>query len=120
MRGSPTTRSPTSRQYDERNGQLHRSPEEAFARELEIFRTEAEAAAQFFYTYLAMHEVAKRNKDVFRMFDEHAMFWKTLLGGVQTSALIALGRVFDQQSKHNIDALIRVAQRNPFSSPGLP
>jgi hypothetical protein len=87
-------------------------PEKAFAQELEIFRTEAEGAAQFFYTYLGMHEIAKRHKQVFRMFDEHALFWNTLLGSVQTSALITLGRIFDQHSEHNIDTLLGIAQRN--------
>jgi len=35
-----------------------------FEDELELFRTETEGAAQFFYGYLAIHEVAKRRKDV--------------------------------------------------------
>ena len=88
------------------------TPERQFARELEVFRTEAETAAQFFYTYLAMHEVAKRHKKVFRMFNEHPLFWNTLLGGVQTAALIAFGRVFDQDSPHNVDAVLGLAQRH--------
>ena len=32
--------------------------EEQFERELEIFRTEAETAAQFFYAFLAIHAAA--------------------------------------------------------------
>jgi hypothetical protein len=72
--------------------------EQQFARELEVFRTEAETASQFFYCYLAVHEVAKRHKRVFRMFNEHALFWNTIIGGVQTAALIAVGRVFDQDT----------------------
>lgn len=34
--------------------------ERQFDRELEIFRKEAEEATQFFYSYLAIDEVAKR------------------------------------------------------------
>jgi hypothetical protein len=92
-----------------------------FARELEVFRTEAETASQFFYCYLAMHEVAKRHKRVFRMFNEHALFWNTLIGGVQTAALIAVGRVFDQDSLHNVDAVLGLAQqhRDIFSKAAL-
>jgi hypothetical protein len=88
------------------------TPEQRFARKLEVFRTEAEKAAQSFYSYLAMHEVAKHHKRVFRMFNEHPLFWTTLRGGVQTAALIAVGRVFDQNSTHNLDAVLGLAQRN--------
>jgi hypothetical protein len=59
-----------------------------------------------------MHEVAKHHKRVFRMFNEHPLFWTTLRGGVQTAALIAVGRVFDQNSTHNLDAVLGLAQRN--------
>ncbi len=97
------------------------APEAKFVQELEIFRTEAEAAAQFFFTYLAMRKIADRHKTVHRMFDKHALFWNTLLAGVQTSAVIVLGRVFDQKSTHNIDILLGIAQRNLtiFSSAAL-
>ena len=71
--------------------------EQAFVHELETFRTEAETSAQFFYAWLGMREVAKRHKNVFRMFDQHALFWNTLLGGVQTAALIAVGRITAQR-----------------------
>ena len=84
------------------------SAEAAFTRELEIFRQEAEAGAQFFYSYLAVHELAKRQRRVFRMLDENALFWNTTLGGLQTGAIMALGRIFDHQSPHNINTLIRL------------
>jgi len=35
------------------------NPEQRFKAELEIFRKEAESAAQFFYAYLAIDETAK-------------------------------------------------------------
>jgi hypothetical protein len=89
-----------------------RTPEQEFEAELEIFRTEAETAAKFFYSYLAMHEVAKRHKSVFRMFDENALFWNTVVGGVQAAAMIALGRIFDQRSPHNLDVLIGLTERH--------
>ena len=41
------------------------------------------------------------------------LFWNTSLGALQTAAFIALGRVFDQNSTHNLDRLLRVAQDNP-------
>ncbi|MBZ5727973.1 MAG: hypothetical protein LAP87_23645 [Acidobacteriia bacterium] len=69
----------------------------------------AESGAQFFYSYLAVHELAKRQRRVFRILDANALFWNTLLGGAQTGAIITLGRIFDHRSPHNINTLVRLA-----------
>jgi AbiU2 len=87
--------------------------EQIFLRELEIFRGECEGASQHVYAYLAIHDVAKRRKTVFRALDRHALFWNTVAGALQGSAIIALGRVFDQSTPHNVDVLLRLAQRSP-------
>ena len=86
--------------------------EREFEAELELFRTESESAVQFFYAYLAIHEVAKRRTEVFRLLGANAMFWMTVSGALQGSALIAIGRIFDQDSPHNLDRLLRLAQSN--------
>jgi hypothetical protein len=95
--------------------------DDAFARELEIFRAEAESGAQFFYSYLAVHELAKRQRRVFRLLDHDALFWNTLLGGAQTGAIMTLGRIFDHRSPHNINTLIRLVNqhRGMFSKTAL-
>ena len=97
------------------------SPEVRFEQELEVFRTEAEAAAQFFYAYLTVHAVAGDHKAVYRLLNTAPLFWNTSLGALQTAAFIALGRVFDQDSTHNLDRLLRIAQDNPsiFSKAAL-
>ena len=87
-------------------------PEDIFANELEVFRTEAESGIQFFYSYLAVHAVAGEHKDVHRLLNKAPLFWNTALGALQTSTFIALGRVFDQNSKHNVDRLLKIAQSN--------
>ena len=87
-------------------------PEDIFANELEIFRTEAESAIQFFYSFLSIHAVAGEHKKVHLLLNTAPLFWNTTLGALQTSTFIALGRVFDQNSKHNIDRLIKIAQSN--------
>ena len=84
-----------------------------FERELEVFRTEAETGIQFFYAYLTVHAVAAKNEAVYRLLNKAPLFWNTSLGALQTAAFIALGRVFDQNSTHNLDRLLRVAQDNP-------
>ena len=88
------------------------SPEAQFERELEVFRTEAEAAMQFFYAYLTVHAVAKDHEPVRRLLNTAPLFWNTNLGALQTAAFMALGRVFDQDSRHNLDQLLRTAQNN--------
>src|SRR2546426_167098 len=95
--------------------------DEGFARELEIFRVEAESGAQFFYSYLAVHELAKRQRRVFRLLDNDALFWNTLLRGAQTGAIMTLGRIFDHGSPHNINTLIRLVNqhRSMFSKSAL-
>ncbi len=90
------------------------SPEAQFERELEVFRTEAETAIQFFYAYLTVHAVAKDHEPVRRLLNTAPLFWNTNLGALQTAAFIALGRVFDQDSTHNLDRLLRIAQDNLY------
>jgi hypothetical protein len=87
--------------------------EQRFQRELDLFRGECEASSQHLYAYLAIHAVAKRRKSVFRALNRSALFWNTVAGALQTSALITLGRVFDQDTPHNVDVLLRLAQCSP-------
>ncbi len=54
--------------------------EQEFDRELAVFRRDCEAASQFLYAYLSIHNVAKRRRDVFRFLDENGLFWNTALG----------------------------------------
>jgi len=95
--------------------------EQQFERELETFRKECEEASQFFYAYRAVHEVAKHRTRVVRFLNENPLFWNTVVGALQTSALIALGRIFDQGSAHNLDKVLRIARDNPeiFSKAAL-
>lgn len=97
-------------------------PQGEFVRQLEVFRTECEAAAQYFYGYLAIHELARRNRRVFDLLNRNALFWNTVLSGLQTSALITLGRIFDpDQRTHNVSRLMALASNNPgiFSKSAL-
>jgi hypothetical protein len=93
----------------------------AFEQELEIFRTEAESAAQFLYSYLSIHETAGKHRAVFRLLNTAPLFWNTNLAALQLSTFIVLGRIFDQSSKHNVDRVLKLAQDNPtiFSKAAL-
>ena len=63
----------------------------AFEQELEIFRTEAESAAQFLYAYLSIHETAGKHASVHQLLNTAALFWNTNLAALQLSAFIVLG-----------------------------
>jgi hypothetical protein len=88
------------------------TPEQQFKRELEIFRTEAEAASQFLFGYFAVHAVAHEHREVHNLLNTAALFWNTSLHALQLSAHIALGRIFDQGSPHNVDKVLGIAQKN--------
>ena len=82
-----------------------------FERELEIFGHEVDTVVQFLFAELAINAVAGRDGRVLAALNRTPLFWRTVAGGLQTAAFVAMGRVFDQRSPHNIDALIRLAQQ---------
>jgi hypothetical protein len=86
--------------------------ENAFSHELEVFKTEAESAIQFFYAYLTIHAALADNEKALQIVNEAPLFWLTIAAALQASSHIALGRVFDQNSNHNVDRLLKVAQDN--------
>ena len=87
-------------------------PEQRFIRELEVFRTEAQAGAQFLYAYLSFNSIVSEKKKTYNEVNKTPLFWNTAMGSLQTSFFIVLGRIFDQNSMHNIDRLIKIAQDN--------
>jgi HEPN superfamily AbiU2-like protein len=95
--------------------------EERFEYELEVFRREADEAVQHLYAYLTMHAVAAEDKAVRQLFNSFPLFWLTTLRGLQTSLFMVLGRIFSQDSEHNLDALLRLAEtdREIFSRESL-
>lgn len=87
-------------------------PEQLFARELEIFRTEAQVGAQFLYSYLTFNLIIGKNRKALDFVNHTPLFWNTNMGALQTSFFIVLGRIFDQTSKHNIGVLLKIAEKN--------
>lgn len=87
-------------------------PEERFEHELEIFRRECDEAAQHLYAYLTMHAVAGDQQCVRRLYNSTPLFWLTALRALQTSLFIVLGRIFSQDSEHNLGALLRIAEQD--------
>lgn len=84
-----------------------------FQAELEHFRKQAEGAVQLLAQYLAVHHYAARDANVHRALNTWPLHWNTTLAALQQSAIITLGRIFDQDSEHNVDRLIGLAQDCP-------
>lgn len=87
-------------------------PEERFEYELEVFRRETDEAVQHLYAYLTMHAVAGDHKAVRQLYNSNPLFWMTTLRALQTSVFIVLGRIFSQDSEHNLDALLGIAEKD--------
>jgi AbiU2 len=84
-----------------------------FEVQLELFRTEAESAIQYFYAWNTVHTIAAKNKAVRQFLNEAPLFWNTNLGALQTSTFVALGRVFDPDTKnHSVTRLLKFAHEN--------
>lgn len=89
------------------------SPASSFESQLELFRTESEGALQFFYAWQSIQAVAGDDKAVVRLLNQAPLFWNTNLGALQTSALVALGRIFDPDPKnHSVTRLLAFALAN--------
>ncbi len=86
--------------------------EKIFTHELEVFRTEIESAIQFFYADRAMNGVLAKDKYTLAIVNRTPLFWVTTAGALHTAFFITLGRIFDQDSNHNIDKILRTAQAN--------
>jgi hypothetical protein len=85
-----------------------------FEEELEVFRTEEEAAQQHFFAYLSVRALAASDQAVLANMNSTPLFWKTTHHAMILAAFVTLGRIFDQDAKsdHNIDKLMRVTNDN--------
>jgi AbiU2 len=83
-----------------------------FEKELEVFRTEEETAQQYFFSYLSIRDLAAKNADILNVMNTTPLFWITTHHAMLLSTFVALGRIFDQNSKHNIDRLLKLAAKH--------
>jgi hypothetical protein len=73
------------------------SPEQEFELRLNALGRDARAAARFTYIGEAVRYSAAPKPEIIARLDRHAGFWNTVLGALQTSAILALGRIYDQR-----------------------
>jgi hypothetical protein len=81
-----------------------------FPDELEIFRIEEEIVQQYFFAYLGQRDLLAKRSDLLRVVNENSLFWAPSHHALIMSTFIALGRIFDDKSKHGLDKLRRVVE----------
>jgi len=86
--------------------------EKDFLERLRAFEADVEEAAQCLYALLAVNHFAGENPLLLRKLNEAPEFWNTATRAFQTSAFIALHRVFAQDAAYSIDRLVGSAQKN--------
>ena len=77
-----------------------------FLSQLENFKHEADVAAQYLYSDMAVQHAASKSKKLLGRLNMTPTFWRTHMAGMQVAAYVALGRVFDTKSRYNIDSLL--------------
>jgi hypothetical protein len=92
----------------------------SFSGELEIFRREANQAAQFLYAWLTLNALAGEHCKVLDRLNDAPLFWNTTIFSLQKSAIVALGRIFQKNTPHNVARLLTLAEDvNIFSKEAL-
>ena len=97
------------------------SPESLFESELEHFRNEVVDSTCSYYVPRTVSFLAAGNRAIHRALNRTPLIWNASATAFQNSLFVVLGRIFDQQSGHGIDALMGLAQDNPniFEKPAL-
>jgi hypothetical protein len=82
------------------------SAHRSFLTQLDNFRHEAYAAAQYLYSDMAVQHAASKSSKLLSRLNMTPTFWTTHAAGMQVAAYVSIGRVFDTTSRYNIDALL--------------
>jgi hypothetical protein len=87
-------------------------PDDLFKHELEVFRKEEEVAQQYFFSWLQIRTEFATDEQLLDRINDTPLFWGTTHHALLLAAFVALGRVFDQRSRHNVDALLRLGNHH--------
>ena len=83
-----------------------------FLTQLQNFDNESRNAARYAYADFAIQHAASKSKRLLNRLNETPTFWLAASAAFQTAAYISLGRIFDNNSRYNIDQLISSAESN--------
>ena len=90
-----------------------------FISELTIFHEEQAIAQRYFFGYLTIRDKAAGDKELLGVINRNPWFWITVDHSLLLATFIALGRIFDQKSPHNIDKLLKAVNPKEFSRAAL-
>lgn len=91
---------------------MSKTPEKEFEQELECFRREIETGIHALFAYLSIHTTAKNRPSIQNKLNATPHFWTTVLYSLQSTQFIALGRIFDNNSPHNVYRLLKLVREN--------
>jgi hypothetical protein len=89
------------------------TPEEtAVCAAMQTFKGQADACVTSLYAYLTIHAVAGQSRPVRNHINKNALFWNTTLYALQSALILALGRVFETNTPHNVTTFMRAMRVN--------
>ena len=83
-----------------------------FTVQLESFQNEAKNAACFVYGEMAVQHAASKSKRLLGRLNRTPTYWLASAAAFQTAAYISFGRIFDNNSRYNVNALLETAERD--------
>ena len=92
-----------------------------FEVQLENLRNEAGIAARFLYAEIAMQHAVSKSPKLLSRLNQTPTFWIACGAALQSAAYMSLGRIFDLNSKYNVNALLDAAEHDlsDFQRPAL-
>ncbi|RYF38288.1 MAG: transposase, partial [Cytophagaceae bacterium] len=92
-----------------------------FLSQLENFKHEADVAAQYLYSDMAVEYAVSKSKKLLGRLNSTPVFWLTHRAGMQVATYVTIGRVFDTKSRYNVNALLDAFESslNDFSQDAL-
>jgi AbiU2 len=88
--------------------------ESEFEKRLDGVIRDARASAVFVYTELTIHQQAGLDRTLFETINRHAGFWNVIFGSLQSSGIIALGRMYDDDAQTlSLPKLLEYVETHP-------
>lgn len=87
--------------------------ERELAERIEALGRDSRSCAVFVYTELAFHRIIGGDPSALDRIQPHAGFWNAVLAGLQCSAFVALGRIYDKgKGTRSAHHLLKYAETN--------
>jgi len=87
-------------------------PDYLFENQLKSLAHEASVIASYTYAEMSIQHAVSQSKALLNRLNETPAFWISCTSALQSSAYIAHGRVFDQKSPYNLEALMTAMERD--------